>query len=133
MRIVLDTNVVVSAAFFGGPPRRVIDAWIAGRVQFVLTPLIFDEYLRVCQRLSATYADTDYQPLLTAFLAQGILVADPAKEEAITQDADDDKFMRCARAADAIVVSGDRHLLDADGWHGVPVRTPAQILADLPD
>jgi predicted nucleic acid-binding protein len=77
VRIVLDTNVVVSAAFFGGPPRRLIDAWIGGRVQLTLTPLIFDEYLRVCQRLAATYADADYQPLLTAFLAHGRLVADP--------------------------------------------------------
>lgn len=133
MRIVLDTNVVVSAAFFGGPPRRVVDAWTDGKVQVVLTPLIFDEYLRVCQRLSSTYANTDYQPLLTAFLAQGLLIADPARADAITQDADDDKFMRCALAADATVVSGDRHLLEADGWQGVRVRTPAQIMADLAD
>ena len=133
MRVVLDTNVVVSAAFFGGPPRRVVDAWISGQLQVVVSPSIFDEYLRVCDRLGASYPGTDYQPLLTTLLAHGLLVADSNGGLAITEDPDDDKFMRCALAADAIVVSGDRHLLDADGWHGVSVVTPAQLLARLPD
>lgn len=133
MRAVLDTNVVVSAAFFGGPPRRVVDAWISGQLQLVVSPSIFDEYLRVCSRLAETYVDTDYQPLLTAFLAHGLLIGDANDERAITADPDDDKFMRCALAANATVVSGDRHLLDVDGWHGVRVATPAQLLAQLPD
>jgi uncharacterized protein len=133
VRVVLDTNVVVSAAFFGGPPRAVVDAWISGQLQVVLSPSIFDEYLRVCERMGATYPGTDYQPLLTAFLAHGLLVADSNDSRAITADPDDDKFMRCALAAEAIVVSGDRHLLDADGWRGVNVVTSAQLLARLPD
>jgi putative PIN family toxin of toxin-antitoxin system len=133
VRVVLDTNVVVSAAFFGGPPRRVVDAWIRGRLQVALSPSIFDEYLRVCDRLGTSYPGTDYQPLLTALLAHGILVADSNEGEAITEDPDDDKFMRCASVADAIVVSGDRHLLDVDGWRGVSVATPAQLLARLSD
>ena len=133
MRVVLDTNVVVSAAFFGGPPRQVVDAWISGRLEVVLSPSIFDEYLRVCDRLSVSYPGTDYQPLLTAFLAHGTLVADSEDEGAITADRDDDKFVRCALATDATVVSGDRHLLDVDGWQGVRVATPAQLLTRLSD
>jgi len=39
-------------------------------------------------------------------------------------DPDDDKFMRCARAAGAVVVSGDRDLLEASGWSAVEVLTP---------
>ena len=76
MKVVLDTNVVVSAAFFGGPPLRVVDAWISGTIQVVVSPSIFDEYLRVCDRLGASYPGTDHQPPLTAFLARGLLVAD---------------------------------------------------------
>ena len=133
MRVVLDTNVVVSAAFFGGPPRRVVDAWISGQLQVVLFPSIFDEYLSVCDRLRASYPGTDYQPLLTAFLAHGLLVADSSDKGTITADPNDDKFMRCALTADATVVSGDRHLLDVDGWRGVRVATPAQLLAHLAD
>jgi putative PIN family toxin of toxin-antitoxin system len=126
VRVVLDTNVVVSAAFFGGPPRAVIDAWTEGRIQVVISPSIFDEYLRVCERLRASYPEADYQPLLTALLAHGMLIADSAADaKAITADPDDDKFMRCALQGGATVVSGDRHLLAADGWHGIRVLTAA--------
>jgi predicted nucleic acid-binding protein len=52
VRVVLDTNVVVSGAFFGGPPRAVLDAWLDGRLHVVLTPMILDEYLRVCDRFA---------------------------------------------------------------------------------
>ena len=131
MRVVLDTNVVVSGAFFGGSPRAVLDAWADGRLDVVVSPLIFDEYLRVCHRLRAAYPEADYQGVLTALLAHGTLVPDAHGGEVITEDPDDDKFLRCALAVDAVVVSGDRHLRDADGWRGVRVVTPAELLTRL--
>lgn len=56
MRIVLDTNVFVSAVFFGGVPGRILEAWRDGRLQLVLSAGILDEYQRVGQALSAQYA-----------------------------------------------------------------------------
>ena len=131
MRVVLDTNVVVSGAFFGGLPRAVLDAWLDGRLLVVTTPKILDEYLRVCDRLRASYPHTDYQPLLAQLAAQGTLVPDSEGSLEITADPDDDKFMRCASQAGALVVSGDRHLLEADGWNGVRVLTPTALMARL--
>ena len=131
MRIVLDTNIVVSAAFFGGPPRGVVDAWIDGRLQVALSSSIFDEYLTVCDRMRIKYPEADYQPLLTALLAHGALLPDISASTPITDDPDDDKFMTCAHQSGAIVVSGDRHLIAASGWRGVEVLTPAQLLATL--
>ena len=133
MRVVLDTNVVVSGAFFGGLPRAVLDAWLDGRLHVVTTPEILDEYLRVCDRLRASYPHTDYQPLLAQLAAQGTLVPDSEGGLEITADPDDDKFMRCAQAAGAVVVSGDRHLLEVNGWNGVRVLTPHELLASLPE
>jgi uncharacterized protein len=133
VRVVLDTNVVISAAFFGGPPRAVLDAWAEGRLHVIITPSIFDEYQRVCDRLRASYPDADYRVVLIELLAHGTLLPDPEGDEDITADPDDDKFMRCASGAGAVVVSGDRHLLDADGWNGVRVLTPRGLLASLSD
>jgi putative PIN family toxin of toxin-antitoxin system len=131
VRVVLDTNVVVSAAFFGGRPRRVLDAWAEGRLDIVITPSILDEYLRVCDRLRASYPDADYQPLLFELVAHGTLMADTEEAVAVTADPDDDKFMWCAANSGATVVSGDRHLLDVDGWNGVRVMTPGDFLDAL--
>jgi len=51
--------------------------------------------------------------------------------ESPTADLDDDKFLICARDHHAVVVSGDRHVLDAAGWSGVQVRTPRDFLTEL--
>lgn len=131
MRVVLDTNVIVSAAFFGGQPRAVLDAWADGKLAVVMTPSILDEYFRVCDRLRASYPNADYQTLLFRLVAHGTLFPDSDEDDAITADPDDDKFMRCAAESGAAVVSGDHHLRDADGWHGVRVMTPSDLLASL--
>lgn len=47
MRLILDTNVLVSGIFFGGPPGRILDAWASGAVELVLSPAILEEYRRV--------------------------------------------------------------------------------------
>ena len=131
MRAVLDTNVVVSGIFFGGVPRTLLEAWAEGRFELVLTPSIFDEYLRVCERLATTKPDLEFRPILTTLVGHGTLIADPVVDEPITTDPDDDKFMQCALGATAVVVSGDSHLLEASGWRGVEVYTPRVFLKSL--
>lgn len=129
MRAVLDTNVVISAIFFGGLPRQILARWIAGDFELCLSPEIFDEYVRVCDRLAASHPGLEYRELLAAILGHATLVSDDDVTPGITADPDDDKFMACGRASQAVVVSGDRHLLDAAGWEGVEVLTPRGFLA----
>ena len=131
MRIVLDTNVVVSGLFFGGAPRVVLDAWADGKLQVVMTPSILDEYRQVCDRMSETYPATDYRKVLYPLVAQATMVGDRAGEGPVTADPDDDKFMWCAWHSGVPVVSGDRHMLDADGWRGVKVLTPRAFLTQF--
>jgi len=131
VKAVLDTNVVVSGIFFGGVPGEVLEAWWEDRFELFLSPLIADEYLRTCDRLAADREDLEHQEVLADLLAHGSLIADVATEGPITADPDDDKFMRCAVAAGAVVVSGDRHLLEASGWNAVEVLTPRDFLARL--
>ena len=52
MRIALDTNVLVSGIFWGGAPLKILDLWISGSLDIVITPEIFDEYARVINDLS---------------------------------------------------------------------------------
>ena len=133
MRAVLDTNVVVSGIFFGGVPRAVLEAWAEGGFELCLSPLIFDEYSRICDRLAQSYPGIEYRGLLATLVGHGTLVSDPTLTQAITADPDDDKFMLCAEQTGAVVVSGDTDLLDANGWQGVAVLRPRDLLALLPD
>lgn len=133
MKVVLDTNVLISGIFFGGPPRAVLDAWAAGRFELMMSPSMVDEYVRTCDRLAASHQDLEYQSILASLIGHGTLVPDTTASESITADPDDDKFMLCAHGSGAIVVTGDHHLLDAAGWQGVQVMKPRDFLDFLPD
>ena len=128
MKVVLDTNVLVSGIFFAGVPGQVLEAWAADRFELVLSPAIFDEYLQTCARLGASHHGLEYDAILASMVGHGTLVEDTEWEEVITANADDDKFMLCARSVGALVVSGDSDLLDVSGWHGVEVFKPRAFL-----
>ncbi len=55
MRVVVDTNVLVSGIFFTGPPHDILEAWITGLLDFVVTTEILEEYRRVAEEISTRY------------------------------------------------------------------------------
>lgn len=131
MRVVLDTNVVVSGVFFGGVPGKILSAWSAGAFVLVLSPPILEEYRRVGRELGLRYPaiTAAFEPVLTLIAMNAVIVDAPALSVPVSADADDDMFLAVALAAKAaVVVSGDQDLLEVSGWHGVDVLTPRQFL-----
>jgi len=55
VRVILDTNVLVSGIFFGGVPGQIVDAWSEHLLALVLTPDILEEYARVGHGMAARY------------------------------------------------------------------------------
>ena len=130
MRVVLDTNVVMSGIFFGGLPGRLLEAWTRGRVELVLSPAILDEYRRVGAELAARYpARGEALAPVLALIAMHASVVDAAPlPERVSADPDDDKFLGAAIAAQvSIVVSGDHDLLEVSGWRDIEVLTPREF------
>lgn len=135
MKIVLDTNVLVSGIFFGGLPGRIIDAWKERRVSVVLSPEIVDEYRRVGEELEARYGTLVFGPILALLLGHSEMAEAPGLEEAVSRDPDDDKFLACALAGGVpVIVSGDNDLLSLGSWREIQIVTPrAFVEAHLTD
>ena len=129
MRIVLDTNVLISGIFFAGPPASILAAWAEGRLELLATVEILAEYRRVGSRLSKKYASVDVDPVLDLVVRESrILEPFPVPADAC-DDKDDIKFLACAISGHATcVVSGDRALLRASGHEGIEVLTPRDFL-----
>jgi len=133
MRIVIDTNVVVSGVFFGGAPARVLESWRDGISHLVLSPEILVEYRRVGDELSAKYDGVSLAPFLNLVVTHADFVEAPALPERVCCDEDDDKFIACAVAGHCqLVISGDRDLLDVGEYAGVRILTPREFLDTLP-
>lgn len=132
MRVVVDTNVLISAIFFSGAPAQLLAAWQEGRLRLVASAEIVDEYTRVVDELARRYPRVDGAAALAVVVAHLDLVEPVELGEAVCDDPDDDKFLACALAARAkVVVSGDRHLLKVSGYRGVEVLRPRALLEAL--
>ena len=113
IRAVLDTNVVVSALLFSGPPSRLISAWQSGRLRPVVSAPILDEYIRVLAYPKFKLTNTEIRGLLEEELIPFMetVTAVPTNVPDL-RDPDDAKFITCAVAAGVRwLVSGDDDLL----------------------
>lgn len=130
MKVVLDTNVVVSGLFFGGIPGRILSAWHAGHVTLVLSASILAEYREVGAELSARYGDLDFESFAALLVMNSEMIGAPEYfSDAVCDDPADDKFLACAAAAGVgVIVSGDRHLLAVSGWSGIEVLRPREFV-----
>ncbi len=128
LRLVMDTNVLISS-FFGGNPKKIIDLWRRGRAVLCLSEEILKEYLRVIARLPIA---PETKNRLVAILQEkrNIEMVNPSRHyTAIPGDPEDDKFIDCAVEARAdYIISGDGHLLQVKAFQGIPIYSPKEFL-----
>lgn len=126
MRVLFDTNVLISAILFGGLPRSLLERAIRGEFDLVTSPHLLDELEEV---LTLRF----HVPPELARVARGELeslavVVVPGDVPSISQDPDDDRVLAAAIAGEAeAVVTGDRDLLVFEVHHGIPILTPAEF------
>jgi uncharacterized protein len=133
VKVVVDTNVLVSGFLFAGVPGQLLTAWNEGRITLVISAPILAEYREVGEELNTRYGPLDFESFAALIVMNSDLVDAPEHlAEAICADPADDKFFACAGAAGCqIIVSGDRHLLNASGWGGIEVLRPRQLIDRL--
>lgn len=129
MKIVVDTNVLVSGFFFTGPPFRILQAWRDGKVHIMLCQEILNEYRRVGDVLAEQFPAVDLEAFLELLTIKSEMVSVTKLSESVCDDPDDDIFLACALAARAkIIVSGDKHLLKVGKYKGVKILTPRRFV-----
>jgi uncharacterized protein len=133
VRVILDTNVVLSGFFFGGVPGRILEAWRDRRITLVLSAPILIEYREAGARLETRYGGAEFEAFIGLLVMNSELVDAPAGlPEQVCDDAEDDKFLGAALATGTrLVVSGDAALLRVTGWNGIEVVRPRQLLDRL--
>ena len=137
MRVVLDTNVLISAAISGrGACGEIWRAWRFGAFQLVTSPPILAEYERVLRypRIARRLAWTGEQvaEVLHLLSEQTTTVHPTQSLSVIMADPTDDRFLEAAIAGEAdCIVSRDEHLLSLGRFEGVEIVAPARLLAIL--
>ena len=137
MRIVLDTNVIVSALIWRGTPYELVQMAIDGDIELYTSLPLLDELHEVLMRdhlssrLGQHHASVDDAVRFYGELA--IAVSPLTIPRVVPGDVDDDQVIATAVAAHAdLLVSGDRHLLVLGSHQSIHIVTPgraARIIA----
>ncbi|HZZ15617.1 MAG TPA: putative toxin-antitoxin system toxin component, PIN family [Candidatus Sulfotelmatobacter sp.] len=128
MRIVMDTNVIVSALVFGGVPRQGLELADSGRCEFFYSPPIQDEVRRVLEEKFG-WSGAKMDEVLPKLWKIGTPIVPHHRVEAVRDDPDDNRILECALSAQAkFVVSGDRHLLRLRSYMSVSIVSPREFL-----
>jgi predicted nucleic acid-binding protein len=124
----------VSAFIAGGPPSRVIESSIEGRIELVLADPVLGEFKRVVT-VKLGFEPNRVREITALLLDIAVARIDVPKHqvEAITGDPDDDVVLACGVSAGVhVIVSGDRrHMLPVREHRGIRIISPQTLLAEL--
>ena len=132
MRAVLDSNVLVSALLFRGPTTRLREHWQTMRLSLVATKPIVEEYARVLAYPKFDLGESTIAGILYEQVLPFCEIVPAASGPLWCRDQDDDKFLHCALAVNAALITGDPDLLDLrHAFRHLRILTPAQALKRL--
>jgi putative PIN family toxin of toxin-antitoxin system len=132
MRIVCDTNVLVSALIFGGNPRTVLELVSARQVEGFSSAALLREFEEVLLRPKFELSPEQVAAMVELVRDTFRSVAPSTGIRAVPADPDDDAVVATALAAGAdLIVSGDGHLLDLGQFGGVRILSSAQLVAEF--
>ena len=136
MRLVLDTNTVVSGLVWAGVPGQLIDSAVASTVHLIASLPLLGELQAVLfrKKFAGLFAaqETNAGTLFEGYAALVQLVVPAEIGPIILADPDDDIVVATAVGGDAdAIVSGDSHLLAIGVYRGIPIITPATAVRRL--
>lgn len=123
MKIVIDTNVVISGLFFGGKPGEIIKAIVNSKIKACATTEIIDEYSEIVERMILKKHGKINVNLLLPLVNSFEIIRRKSNIK-ISRDPDDDKFIECAIDGKALyIVSGDEDLLEIKKYGKIKIIT----------
>lgn len=126
-RAVLDTNILIAGSLSPkGKASSLIERWIEGDFQLVISPSILAEYYDVAtrERIKKHFGPTEgkIKKFLNLLMQASLMTQDQYNVEWLETDPSDNKFLACALEANAdYIVSLDNHLLEIKHLHHIQI------------
>jgi len=133
LRVVADTNVLVSALLFGGPPEQIVLAGLRGEIQLLTSSPLLKELERVLKgkfKLNLHLV----RNIIEEIREVAELVVVSSHINVISYPDDDNRVLECAVDGKAeFIVTGDtKHILPLKEFRGTKILSPSEFLNRLP-
>jgi len=122
-RVVLDTNVLISALLFKGELSRVVGLWQKGKIIPIISKETFDELRTVLEYPKFSLSRAEIKSLIEHEILPFFEVVNVSKHiKGAWRDPGDDKFISCAISANVdCIVTGDKDLCDLKKYQSVRI------------
>jgi uncharacterized protein len=130
-KIVIDTNIYISAIFWGGKPREVVDLGRSGDAVIFTS---FEIEKEIASKLKDKFklSERETAQILADFTTFTSLVNISCDISIITDDPEDNKFVECAVSSNSgFIVTGDKHLLRLKQYKSIKILKAAEFLSIL--
>lgn len=128
-KVVLDTNVLISAIVFGGKPRDVFNKALKGQIKLVLLKDILDEMEGVLSGKKFQYPNPIIRYIRNALEDLAEFVSPEKRVKVIKDNPNDNRILECALEAKAdYIISGDHHLLELKEFQSIRIITPSDLI-----
>ena len=132
LRVVLDTNVLVSAIISDGKPRELLKRGISKQFCIVASDLILKELEIVLRRPKFKTSEDEVHRIILALMQTAEVINVISKLRVVKKDHKDDMIIATAYNGKAdMIVSGDSHLLTLEEFRGIKIITVEQMLSCL--
>ena len=123
VRVVLDTNVLISALLFKGELSRIVDLWRKGRIVPIVSKETFEELRTVLEYPKFSLSGAEIKSLIEHEILPFFEVVNVSKHvKGACRDPGDDKFISCALSANADgIVTGDKDLFDLRKYQSIKI------------
>ncbi len=136
IRVVLDTNIVISGTLWSGTPSLIMQAIWQVQIKPVTSEVLLDELRDVLERPKFSerlilIGKTSRQ-IVEDFATHADVIEVEKIERTVMADEDDDQVLACAKTGHVdYVVSGDPHLLDLLQYEEIPILNVAAFVIHL--
>ena len=128
-RVVLDTNVTISAFFWGGYPRVVYNLVQEEKVTLISSIVIEAELIRVLAYARFGLTPAEIFPLVNNLRKYIELITVKNRVNIVKEDPTDNIFLECALEGKAdYIISGDHHLLTIGSYEGIQTMRAKDFL-----
>ena len=129
-RVVLDTNVLISALLFTGEPSKIVELWQRGRFVPLICRETFEELRAVLKYPKFSLVPDEIQSIIESEILPFFEVVEIKKRvKGICRDPEDDKFIACAVSGSAdFLITGDKDLIDLKSYETVEIIKASEFL-----
>ena len=131
-KVTLDTNVLISALGWKGPPNKILEKVINKEIELIISDKQFEELSNSLDYPHLQFTKEQKDRLKSLILNIATFVSPMEKLNIIKLDPDDNIILECAVEGEAnYIISGDSHLLDLKNFNGIKILTPSHFLQDI--